>query len=263
MVRKGKRVAAAPRKTATKKVNQKNPLFVKRSRDFGIGRDIQPKRDLTRFVRWPKYIKLQRQKAVIQQRLKVPPALNQFNQTLDKQTATELFKLAAKYAPENKEQKKQRLIARAKARAAGEPDQPTPRPTVLAQGVNKIVNLVERKKAQLVVIAHDVDPIEIVVFLPALCRKMDVPYCIVKGKSRLGQLVGRKNCATVAFTDVNKEHSKALSSLVESVRTNYNERADEIRRHWGGGLLGAKSQHKLNKRLKIEAAQKNEKSGPK
>merc|ERR1711879_1099554 len=85
MVRKGKRVAAAPRKTASKKVSQKNPLFVKRSRDFGIGRDIQPKRDLTRFVRWPKYIKLQRQKAVIQQRLKVPPALNQFNQTLDKQ----------------------------------------------------------------------------------------------------------------------------------------------------------------------------------
>lgn len=43
-------------------------------------------------------------------------------------------------------------------------------------------------KAQLVVIAHDVDPIELVVWLPALCRKMGVPYCIVKGKSRLGQV---------------------------------------------------------------------------
>lgn len=29
-------------------------------------------------------------------------------------------------------------------------------------------------------IAHDVDPIELVVWLPALCRKMNVPYCIVK-----------------------------------------------------------------------------------
>jgi len=260
MVRKGKRVATAPRKTATKKVSQKNPLFVKRNRDFGIGRDIQPKRDLTRFVRWPKYIKLQRQRAVIQQRLKIPPALNQFNQTLDKQTATELFKLAAKYAPENKEQKKQRLIARAKAKAEGKQDQPTQRPAVLAHGVNKIVNLVERKKAQLVVIAHDVDPIEIVIFLPALCRKMDIPYCIVKGKSRLGQLVSLKNCSCVAFTDVNKEHGKALSTLVESVRTNYNERAEEIRRHWGGGLLGAKSQAKLNKRLKIESQLKSEKA---
>merc|ERR1711937_942629 len=260
MVRKGKRVAAAPRKTATKKVNQKNPLFVERSRDFGIGRDIQPKRDLTRFVRWPKYIKLQRQKAVIQQRLKVPPALNQFNQTLDKQTATELFKLAAKYAPENKEQKKQRLIARAKARAAGEPDQPTPRPTVLAQGVNKIVNLVERKKTSLVVIAHDVDPIEIVVFLPALCRKMDIPYCIVKGKARLGQLVGRKQCTAIAFSEVKNEHKQELAKIVEVVKTDYNERAEEIRKHWGGGIMGAKSQAKANKRARVEAMAKSEKA---
>merc|ERR1711937_195090 len=217
--------------------------------------------DLTRFVRWPKYVKLQRQRAVLQQRLKVPPSINQFNQTVDKQNATQIFKLAAKYAPESKSDKKARLVARAKARADGKPDEPKPRQAQLASGINKIVNLVERKQAQLVCIAHDVDPIEIVVFLPALCRKMDVPYCIVKGKARLGQLVGRKQCTSVAFTDVNKEHSKALSSLVESVRTNYNERADEIRRHWGGGLLGAKSQHKLNKRLKIEAAQKNEKAG--
>ena len=39
------------------------------------------------------------------------------------------------------------------------------------------------------VIAHDVDPIELVVWLPALCRKMEVPYCIVKGKSRLGAVM--------------------------------------------------------------------------
>lgn len=46
-----------------------------------------------------------------------------------------------------------------------------------------------QNKAQLVVIAHDVDPIELVVWLPALCRKMEIPYCIVKGKSRLGSVI--------------------------------------------------------------------------
>jgi len=51
-----------------------------------LGQDIQPARDLSRFVRWPKYIRIQRQRAVLQKRLKVPPTINQFTQTLDKQT---------------------------------------------------------------------------------------------------------------------------------------------------------------------------------
>lgn len=45
--------------------------------------------------------------------------------------------------------------------------------------------------------------LQLVVFLPALCRKMGVPYCIIKGKARLGRLVHRKTCTTVAFTQVN------------------------------------------------------------
>ena len=56
-----------------------------------IGGDIQPKRDLGRFVRWPKYIKLQRQKRILYQRLKVPPSINQFTQTLDQQTGIVQF----------------------------------------------------------------------------------------------------------------------------------------------------------------------------
>lgn len=54
------------------------------------GQDIQPQRDLSRFVRWPKYIRLQRQRAVLMQRLKVPPPINQFSgsQALDRQTGT-------------------------------------------------------------------------------------------------------------------------------------------------------------------------------
>ncbi|OBS66298.1 hypothetical protein A6R68_05160, partial [Neotoma lepida] len=38
-----------------------NPLFEKRPKNFGIGQDIQPKRDLTLFVKWPRYFRLQQQ----------------------------------------------------------------------------------------------------------------------------------------------------------------------------------------------------------
>merc|ERR1712189_37058 len=240
---KARRVAAAPSLVKKKKEQKvQNPLFEKRPKNFGIGQDIQPKRDLTRFVRWPKYVRLQRQKAVLQKRLKVPPMINQFSQCLDRQTAAAFFKLAEKYRPENRSEKKARLLARAEAKAVGGADAPEKRGNVLSVGVNRVTTQVEKKKAQLLVIAHDVDPIEIVLFLPTLCRRMGIPYCIVKGKSRLGRLVGLKNCSCVALTNVNAEDRSALGKIVESVNTNYNERAEEIRRNWGGQIMSQRSQ---------------------
>ncbi|CAO2625675.1 60S ribosomal protein L7a, partial [Lemmus lemmus] len=236
----GEEVARAPavvKKQEAKKVV--DPLFEKRPKNFGIGQDIQPKRDLTRFVKWPLYIRVQWQRAILYKRLKVPPAINQFTQALDWQTATQLLKLAHKYRPEANQEKKQRLLARAEKKAAGKGDVPTKRPP--------------NKKDQLVAIAHDVDPIELVVFLPALCQKMGVPYCIIKGKARLGQLVHRKTCTTVAFTQVNSEDKGALAKLVEAIRTNYNDRYDEICCHRGGNVLGPKSVARIAKLEKAKA----------
>ncbi|CAN0389081.1 large ribosomal subunit protein eL8 [Lampetra fluviatilis] len=259
---KGKKVAPAP--FAVKKHEAKktvNPLFEKRPKNYSIGQDIQPKRDLTRFVRWPRYVRLQRQRAILYKRLKVPPAINQFTQALDRQTATQLFKLAHKYRPETKQEKKARLMARAEQKAAGKEDVPTKRPPVIRSGVNTVTTLIESKKAQLVVIAHDVDPIELVLFMPALCRKMGVPYCIVKGKARVGRLVHRKTCAAVALTQVNPEDKAVLGKLVDAIKTNYNDRFDEIRRHWGGGINGAKSLARIAKLEKAKAKELANKLG--
>ncbi|MBO1764978.1 hypothetical protein JQN64_27795, partial [Escherichia coli] len=161
---KGKKVAAPPLVTKKVVVPKKvvNPLFEKRPRNFGIGGDIQPKRDLSRFMRWPKYVRLQRQKAVLQQRLKVPPPIHQFKQTLDRQKATELFRLLDKYRPESKAAKRERLRKRAAASAAGKPDVPTKRKIWVRQGVNDVTTLVEQKRARLVCISNDVDPVEVV-----------------------------------------------------------------------------------------------------
>merc|ERR1712093_770686 len=112
--------------------------------------------------------------------------------------------------------KKERLLKRAEAKANGAADTPDKKPNLLSVGVNRVTTMVEKKQAQLVVIAHDVDPIEIVLFMPTLCRRMGVPYCIVKGKSRLGRLVGLKTCSCVALTQVNTEDRNALGKLVES-----------------------------------------------
>ena len=75
--------------------------------------------------------------------------------------ATQLFRLLDKYRPESKQEKKARLMSRAEQRAKGKDDTPTKRGPVVRSGINTVVSLVEQKKAQLVVIAHDVDPLEV------------------------------------------------------------------------------------------------------
>lgn len=73
-----------------------------------------------------------------------------------------MFKILEKYRPESADAKKRRLKARAEEKVAKKEDTPTKRPNVLKSGSNSVTTLVEQKKAQLVVIAHDVDPIEVI-----------------------------------------------------------------------------------------------------
>merc|ERR1712010_156005 len=240
----------APKTTAKKASGPTNPLFEKTPKNFGIGGDIQPKKDLSRYVKWPAYVRLQRQRKVLYERLKVPPAINQFTQTLDKSTAVSLFKLLTKYKPEDKDAKKARLESMAQAKAGGAKPDAGKKPVVVKYGINHVTTLVEQKKASLVVIAHDVDPIEIVVWLPALCQKMEVPYCIVKGKARLGQVVGKKTATAVCLTGVRNEDKAELNKLVEAVKIGFNDRTKEINRKWGGNTMGLKSIHASDKKRK-------------
>lgn len=53
------------------------------------------------------------------------------------------------------------MKARAEQKIAKKEDTPTKKPNVIRSGTNTVTTLVEQKKAQLVVIAHDVDPIEV------------------------------------------------------------------------------------------------------
>jgi len=222
-------------------------LFKKNPRNFRIGGDIQPKRDMTRFVRWPKYIRIQRQKRVLMQRLKVPPSIHQFTHTVDKNMASKLLKLMAKYSPETHQEKKTRLRQEAEKGGAGK----GPKPVHLKFGLNHVTTLIENSKAKLVCIAHDVDPIELVVHLPALCRKKGIPYCFIRGKAALGKLVHAKTATCVAITDVHKEDFQDLETLGKTFKVQFNDN-DKIRSHWGGGVMGIKNQHMMIKRERVK-----------
>jgi len=243
--------AVAPKEPVIKKAAN---LFISRPRNFGIGGAIRPRRDLTRYVKWPRYVRLQRQRRILYERLKVPPAIHQFSNTVEKNHATSLFKLLDKYKPEDKAAKKQRLLKAAEAKTKGEAVEAPKKPVVVKFGINHVTSLIEQKKAQLIVIAHDVDPIELVVWLPTLCRKRGVPYCIVKGKARLGQVVGLKTATVVAVTTVKPEDKQELANIINAVKLN--DKYDEIRKVWGGGKIGNRSLARLSKKQKVVAKDK-------
>lgn len=235
----------------------KHPLFEKRPKNFNIGGTVQPKRDLTRYVRWPKYIRLQRQRRILMQRLKVPPALNHFNHAIDKNQATQVLRLFSKYKPETRPEKKDRLMNEASARKDNK-ELETKKPILIKYGLNHVTDLIELKKAKLVLIAHDVDPIELVCWLPALCRKKDVAYCIIKGKARLGQLTHTKTAACVCLEAVRKEDRVEFDTMAKNFHAQFNDNVD-LRRRWGGGILGFKSNHALVKKertIQLEQAKK-------
>ncbi len=159
--------------------------------------------------------------------------------------------MLAKYTPESHKEKATRLKQEAEARASNAAAaKKTDKPMHLKFGLNHVTTLVEENKAKLVVIAHDVDPIELVVHLPALCRKKGVPFCFVRGKANLGKLVHLKTATCVALTDVRREDFVDLEQLGTQFKSQYNDNV-KLNRKWGGGVMGVKNQHMMAARQKL------------
>lgn len=279
--KKGKKNAKKAEKKQTLK-QRLACLFQARPKDWTLGVAVPHKRDMTHFVAWPRYIRVARQKRILLHRLKTPPAINMFNHSLDKATAVSLFKLMAKMRPEEEAARKARRLETAKkvlaamdavpkkddkldrkgrreAREKALKEAIESRPATLRYGLKDVTNLVIKNKAQLVVIASDVDPIELVLWLPALCRKKKVPYCIVKNKARLGQLVHKKTTSVVAFTQVPKDLRADFTHLVDAIKPQFLENM-HLLREWGEPVMGLKHQAREAKRLRrIAAAEKSKK----
>jgi len=60
------------------------------------------------------------------------------------------------------------------------------------KGINETTKAIERKTAQLVIVAEDVTPEEIVIHIPMLCKEKGVPYAFVPAKAELGKAIGLK-----------------------------------------------------------------------
>ena len=216
MVKKIKKEEQKP-KQKEKIKTVKHPLCQPNPKNFRFGNDVRPRIVKSRFVKFPRYVQLQRQKRILMKRLKCPPALAQFFEPLDKDTSKKVYKALERYTPETKKEKKERLEKEAKEQVKDKKDNKNKKkegkkPVTLKCGLNHVTYLVEQKRAKLVLIAADVDPIETVVFLPSLCKTMEIPYAIVPSKERLGHLANKKTFTCLALTDF-KENAAELENL--------------------------------------------------
>jgi len=84
-------------------------------------------------------------------------------------------------------------------------------------GTNEVTKSSERAEAKLVVMAEDVDPVEILVHVPMLCEEKRIPYVYVPKKQRLGQSAGlTKSAASVAIVEAG-EGKGLLEEIAQSV----------------------------------------------
>jgi len=200
----------------------------KQLKTISLKKIVSFKKDLSRFVKWPKYIKIQRQRRVFCQKLKIPPAIFQFTKTLDKNMTNQVFQLLFNY-------KKKELNKKTKSFKKDFENQKSQNSMMIKHGINTVSKLVKNKKSLFVLIANDVNPIDCVVWMPTLCAKMGVPYCIVKNKSRLGMLVNRKTTSCIALTYMDSKNNEDLEKLIDCFKQNFNQRYSDAIKRWGEG----------------------------
>jgi large subunit ribosomal protein L7Ae len=90
----------------------------------------------------------------------------------------------------------------------------------LRKGTNETTKAIEKGVAQLVVIAEDVEPEEIVMHLPVLCEEKKIPYVFVPSKVDLGRAagidVGSASIGIVDFGEGKNQVKELLRKIEES-----------------------------------------------
>ncbi len=87
----------------------------------------------------------------------------------------------------------------------------------LRRGTNETTKAIANSQAQLVIIAADVEPAEIIMHLPTLCEEKNIPYVYVPSKQELGRASGIDvQSAAIAVTDAG-EAKNVLKEIVKEI----------------------------------------------
>uniref|UniRef100_A0AC34F4T4 Ribonucloprotein n=1 Tax=Panagrolaimus sp. ES5 TaxID=591445 RepID=A0AC34F4T4_9BILA len=82
----------------------------------------------------------------------------------------------------------------------------------LRKGANEATKTLNRGLSELIIMAADTEPIEIILHLPLLCEDKNVPYVFVKSKAALGRACGVTR-PVIAVSITSNEGSQLKSQL--------------------------------------------------
>ena len=82
----------------------------------------------------------------------------------------------------------------------------------LKKGANEATKTLNRGVAELIIMAGDCNPIEIVLHLPLLCEDKNVPYIFVPSKSALGRAAGVSR-NVIAVSIITSERNQLRSQI--------------------------------------------------
>jgi len=82
----------------------------------------------------------------------------------------------------------------------------------IRKGANEATKTLNRNQAELIVMAADAEPIEILLHLPLLCEDKNVPYVFVRSKNALGRACGVSR-QVIACSILQQEGSQLKSQI--------------------------------------------------
>jgi len=86
----------------------------------------------------------------------------------------------------------------------------------LKKGANEATKTLNRNLSELIVMAADTEPIEILLHLPLLCEDKNVPYVFVRSKHALGRACGVSR--QIIACSITTSEGSMLKSQIESLR---------------------------------------------
>ncbi|MBN1159830.1 MAG: 50S ribosomal protein L7ae [Candidatus Diapherotrites archaeon] len=81
-------------------------------------------------------------------------------------------------------------------------------------GINEATKAIEGNAAKLIILAEDIEPAEIAMHIPLLCKEKNIPFTYVPTKKELGAAAGIE-VSTSAIAVVKEGDKKALADIIK------------------------------------------------